>query len=425
MSNKIFLCTIIFISQCFLILSSSEDPVTKPKSWEVGNLYKYLNETYLLKNNPNYEKNIRYMIFDPENYCKYGEMEEAYNNMLILYEKYNISTYIFFLSHIKDNHHYKSDEIYESFVDKLNYLIYKDHEDYNENTTLSVVFFIKDRRMRFRTPKNLRKIFTISEALNILNRRKKDLKNNNFQEVANGVAKDIYNVYIRKTEMSYSDLILIYFYLYFKRMFFTILLIIGISLLIFLFSLLNRKQSSKQEDKVKVFLDKLKKRNNAKEIFAESCIICLEEFKTNEDLKKIEISEDKELLEKEEVIVLECGHKFHRKCISDWLKRDESCPFCRMKFDIKGNDSNNKSTNVDFSSILNEILRIQLNRDMLNRSEIGRIRNTYNPTSQSTYNNWRPNVYTSYYSSSSSSSSSHSKSYSSFKRGSGGATSSW
>ena len=264
MPNKIFLCTIIFISQCLLILSSSEDPVTKPKSWEVSNLYKYLNETYLLKNNPSYKKNIGYMIFDPENYCKYGEMEEAYNTMQILFEKYNISTYIFFLSQIKDSHYYKSDEIYESFVDKLNYLIYKDHEDYNENTTLSVAFFIKDRRMRFRTPKKLRKIFTDAEALNILNRRKKDLKNNNFLEVANGVAKDIYNVYIRKTEISYSDLIINYFYLYFKRMLFTILFIIGISLLIYL---LNRKQSSKQEDKVKVFLDILKKRNNAKEKF--------------------------------------------------------------------------------------------------------------------------------------------------------------
>ena len=123
--------------------------------------------------------------------------------------------------------------------------------------------------------------------------------------------------------------------------------------------------------------------------------------------------------------MLECGHKFHRKCISDWLKRDESCPFCRMKFDIKGNDFNNKSTNVDFSGILNEILRIQLNSDMLNRNEIGRIRNAYNPSNRSIFSNWMPEIHTTYYSSSSSSSSSHSKSYSSFKRGSGGATSSW
>jgi len=29
--------------------------------------------------------------------------------------------------------------------------------------------------------------------------------------------------------------------------------------------------------------------------------------------------------------VLFCGHKFHKKCIGDWLSRNDSCPICRRR----------------------------------------------------------------------------------------------
>ena len=61
--------------------------------------------------------------------------------------------------------------------------------------------------------------------------------------------------------------------------------------------LANREQPSVQEDKVKVFLDRCKKRANPKEIFAESCIICLEDFKSNNELSALE-STNKKAFEK-------------------------------------------------------------------------------------------------------------------------------
>lgn len=36
------------------------------------------------------------------------------------------------------------------------------------------------------------------------------------------------------------------------------------------------------------------------------------------------IEHDREYFE-----TLKCGHKFHPKCISAWLKRNNSCPYCR------------------------------------------------------------------------------------------------
>ena len=43
------------------------------------------------------------------------------------------------------------------------------------------------------------------------------------------------------------------------------------------------------------------------------CTICLEEFNNDE-----------------EIIKLKCNHLFHLKCIDDWIKKNQSCPLCRV-----------------------------------------------------------------------------------------------
>lgn len=376
MEKKTLIFILLFLSQIILINSQDENlemegetekvKPKKPKHWTPQRLYKYLNETYLHPNNPNKDRNIKYFIFDPENYCKYEEMEEAENTLKILAETYNVSTHIFFISHMKDKYHDLSDYVYEAFVDKLDYLIYKDHPDYNENMTLTAVFFLKDLKMRIKTTKQLKKIFGEIESLNILNRRKKDLRANNYQEVANGFVKDIYKHYLRKTENPHGNLILL----------FTVIFILGVTMLLFL---LNREESSLQEDKVKIFLDKIKKKDNLKEIFNQTCIICLDDFKPQE----IKESEKKELLEKEDITLLECGHKYHKKCISDWIKKDQKCPLCKAKIDNKEKENNESKTRVDkyiiFNNVLTEILRIQENKNLLNEVELNRIRRLYHP----------------------------------------------
>ena len=376
MEKKTLIFILLFLSQIILINSQDENlemegetekvKPKKPKHWTPQRLYKYLNETYLHPNNPNKDRNIKYFIFDPENYCKYEEMEEAENTLKILAETYNVSTHIFFISHMKDKYHDLSDYVYEAFVDKLDYLIYKDHPDYNENMTLTAVFFLKDLKMRIKTTKQLKKIFGEIESLNILNRRKKDLRANNYQEVANGFVKDIYKHYLRKTENPHGNLILL----------FTVIFILGVTMLLFL---LNREESSLQEDKIKIFLDKIKKKDNLKEIFNQTCIICLDDFKPQE----IKESEKKELLEKEDISLLECGHKYHKKCISDWIKKDQKCPLCKAKIDNKEKENNESKTRVDkyiiFNNVLTEILRIQENKNLLNEVELNRIRRLYHP----------------------------------------------
>ena len=406
MSKSNLILVFCFLFQIILISSTTIDPKNNPQKWTPDTLYQRLKETYLHPNNPNYKQNLNFMLFDPEYYLESLDTQDALNAMYTLYEKYNVSCHVFFISIMDEK--YKSDEAFAHFVDRLSYLIYNNNDDYNVNMTLTAVFFIHDRKMRIRTTKALRQIITDDDALAILNRRKRDLKNERYADVANGLMLDIFKTYTRNLESPNKNTILLL----------TILFIIGMAIFVYL---ANREQPSEQEDKVKVFLDKCKQKPNPKEIFTESCIICLEDFKSDEEIKALE-NKDKNAFEKIETSILECGHKFHRKCISDWLKKEENCPICRTKFNIKSDNNSgskvNNEHNNNFHDIFESILRVQSETNRLNTREIGRIRRIYNPS----YNNYRHN------SSSRSYSSSHSspkRSFRSHNSGSGGATSGW
>lgn len=49
----------------------------------------------------------------------------------------------------------------------------------------------------------------------------------------------------------------------------------------------------------------------------ESCAICLDDLKTGQMVK-----------------ALACSHKFHEKCINNWLKQKLLCPLCKEKIDL-------------------------------------------------------------------------------------------
>ena len=47
------------------------------------------------------------------------------------------------------------------------------------------------------------------------------------------------------------------------------------------------------------------------------CCICLDKFEENHTS-----------------IVLECSHRFHRECITNWLKKELKCPLCRKQIEL-------------------------------------------------------------------------------------------
>ena len=44
----------------------------------------------------------------------------------------------------------------------------------------------------------------------------------------------------------------------------------------------------------------------------ENCVICMNAFVKNEEIRKIK-----------------CTHLFHRECIDEWLGREKKCPLCK------------------------------------------------------------------------------------------------
>ena len=58
----------------------------------------------------------------------------------------------------------------------------------------------------------------------------------------------------------------------------------------------------------------LKKKGEEKKVQGKKCCVCLEEMKVGE-----------------EIVRLKCGHHFHKKCILPWLKKNNSCPICRVR----------------------------------------------------------------------------------------------
>lgn len=369
----------LFLFKIIIIYSQKEEEIEKekekqekkqkPKSWTVEKLYKYLKDTYLHHNNPNYGKNIKYMIFDPEYYVDIEKIQQSINSLEALYDKYNISTHIFLISHVRERH--KKEETYTKFTEKLSSLIKKEHEMYEEKT-ITVIFFMRDKKARLISSTS-KKLISDEDALSMINRRKIDFKEKRYLEGIEAFTKDLLKTYQRRLETRNGILILIYTFI-----FIIVLTIITL--------LLSKEQPSEREEKVKEFMEKLRNSENRIKIFDDICIFCLENFKPDsaiEELKKDE--KKKKEFEKEEISKLGCGHKFHKNCFSLWKKKNGKCPVCLIKLDIKGDEDdeenrlNKGSVNTIFALILSEVLRIQYDLNMLNPMEINRIKRVYYP----------------------------------------------
>ena len=261
--------------------------------------------------------------------------------MKILYDKFKINNYIFLISHIKipsykkkNMENFDMNSEVERFVSKFNYIMYRDNSFYQDNMTLTTIFFIKDRKMRMRTGHSLRNIIKDKDALNILNRRINDLREEKYYEVIYGLVNDVYKTYISNYELYNSFL-----YKNSNKIVYTIIsIIIGI---IFFWNIISYVPESERENKIKEFLNRNKDKK-IKKIFNESCIICLEYFMPEEDKLKIENLFDKKKLKQEKTTFLECGHQFHERCIIEWLKTQNKCPLCRIKVKYE-NDKNKQN----------------------------------------------------------------------------------
>lgn len=63
------------------------------------------------------------------------------------------------------------------------------------------------------------------------------------------------------------------------------------------------------------------------------------------------------MFEEKDIIITECGHKFHHSCLKESLKRGNKCPICRSQLDR----TPKKMTHSQIERIVNETIRHSIN----------------------------------------------------------------
>lgn len=386
--KNIIIYFLIFYQLCFVINKKVYEGID---TWTPELLYEYAKQKYFSINNQENVSNIEYMIIDPENYLKNANLSGIINKMESLYGNYNVSTYIILISHLQTYNSNINAEV-ERFTSYFNYMIYKDNMLYNDNYALTTVFFLKDRKMRMRTGRLVREKIPDKLALNLLRNRKDNLRRENYYGVVNELLEDIYDIYEGKSKNSLI-----------KNIIDIILIIILCIFFYFPFYIcyINVCCPSHQTfeyhidptyEKISNFLTK-NKNKIVKEVFNESCIICLNDFKKEQE--KSENEKEAKILE-EHVVVLNCGHKYHRDCLQKWRKENKKCPLCRREIildeeikndielvNIQNNSIEERENSIDlnfenerldnnyiFCSFLLDISRNRLGEEMSKRRNI-------------------------------------------------------
>ena len=117
--------------------------------WNPDSLYAYVKENFLSENNQKKSYYLKHMLVDPENYLQNKNTSKIIKQMEYLYDKLKINNYIFLISHVELSQYKKNhiDEVdmnaeVERFVSKFNYIMYRDNSFYEDNMTLTIIFFL-------------------------------------------------------------------------------------------------------------------------------------------------------------------------------------------------------------------------------------------------------------------------------------------
>ena len=256
------------------------------------------------------DKNMSYFTFNDLSHFVFSEeteMQNLYYKQEKLYKYMGIPNYIFIIDNL-----YSEKESPEDIIYNLSNHLYQEYH-VNANKSISVIFSIKNKEIIIKRGDLLKDIIKEEEINKTINELKPYLQDNQYYKACNQfIDKIIF------CKISY----------YVIRLFILVIISIIFNVKFPIFSLIN-KYNKNNEDNLNRTISSLKLIKSNPDILNEICVICLENYKKEDNIDTVNTSERKKLVNNEnDISNLKCGHKFHKKCIEIWRKKKDNCLIC-------------------------------------------------------------------------------------------------
>ena len=341
-------------------------------------------------------KTKHYKIIDPDEYLKSDDIIDLEKQLKEIYTSHNVIVIIVIARSLDLTDKSGKEIDISNYTEIIFDEIYKKNIVKNDSSVVMAVVSIEGKIMTMRAHGTVS--FTISQqdCYNILN-----VVNNyySYGEYSYGTVElgKLINYYLVNTGFFARN----------KRFFVMIFILISSFIICYVLALIAQKIRDKRnlrltmsdEEKLLKIREFLKKCKADKKILSDNCIICLEPFenctsvnhsliaepntnatknKDNNDLIEEEHKDNDNDKDKDSVVIemqnlskdninnksnmtdnqistLPCGHRYHVKCITEWMLRKKSiCPMCREKMDVSISD------NEEEEDLQNELLNIQI-----------------------------------------------------------------
>ena len=332
-------------------------------------------------------KTKHYKIIDPDEYLKKEDIIALEKQLKEIYTSHNVITIIVIARNI-DLTDKKGNKIdIANYTEIIFDEIYGKKIVKEDASVVLAIVSIEGKIMTMRAKGTVSFTITQQDCYNILN-----IINNyySFGEYSYGTVElaKLINYYLVNTSFFARN----------KRFFLMILILILSFVFCYILALIaqrirekrNLRLTMSDEEKLLKIRDFLKKCKADKKILSDNCIICLDPFddctsvnhslvaepnnnnNVNENLIEGENKEkdaiaiemqnmsndninNKSNMTDNQISTLPCGHRYHVKCITEWmLKKKSICPMCREKMDVSISDHGEEE------DLQNELLNIQI-----------------------------------------------------------------
>ena len=345
-------------------------------------------------------KTKHYKIIDPDEYLKKEDLIALEKQLKEIYTSHNIITIIVLARNIDltDKNGKKID--ISNYTEIIFEEIHKKKLVREDASVILAVVSIEGKIMTMKAKGTVSFTITQQDCYNILN-----IINNyySYGEYSYGTVElgKLINYYLVNTSFFSRN----------KRFFLMILILILSFVFCYILALIaqrirekrNLRLTMSDEEKLLKIRDFLKKCKADKKILSDNCIICLEPFDNctsvnhsvvaepndnnniNNDINNNKENKNENLIEEEkkdkdkdaiaiemqnmsndnindksnmtdnQISTLPCGHRYHVRCITEWmLKKKSICPMCREKMDVSISDHGEEE------DLQSELLNIQI-----------------------------------------------------------------